>query len=76
MGSRTPHGTTGARHPDELAAAVTITTSQLAQPVGRFHGDKAAMVLTAVRTPERVLSELDTCDDVIDEALGRRPEHR
>ncbi|MEU6049735.1 hypothetical protein ABZ829_04755 [Streptomyces xanthochromogenes] len=68
MGIETSRGTGGQRHTDELAAAVSMTVSQLAQAVGRFDGDKAAMVLAAVRTAERAFSELDACDDVIDEA--------
>ncbi|MFE9562878.1 hypothetical protein ACFYM0_17440 [Streptomyces sp. NPDC006487] len=68
MGIATPNGTARQPHTDELAAAVSMTTSQLAQAVGRFDGDKAAMVLAAVRTAERAFTELDACDDVIDEA--------
>ncbi|MFE3861733.1 hypothetical protein ACFXPT_15015 [Streptomyces goshikiensis] len=74
MGIHTPNDTDKLRHTDELVAAVTMTASQLAQAVGRFDGDKAAMVLAAVRTAQRAFSELDACDDVIDEAskTGRR----
>ncbi|MFJ7421071.1 hypothetical protein ACIQXD_21000 [Streptomyces uncialis] len=68
MRSRTPEGTARHPHTDELAAAVSMTGSQLAQAVGRFDGDKAAMVLAAVRTAERAFTELDDCDKVIDEA--------
>ncbi|MER6782269.1 MULTISPECIES: hypothetical protein [unclassified Streptomyces] len=74
MGIATPNGTARQRHTDELAAAVSMTASQLAQAVGRFDGDKDAMVRAAVRTAERAFSELDACDNVIDEAseTGRK----
>ncbi|MFD5410288.1 hypothetical protein [Streptomyces nojiriensis] len=74
MGIGTPNGTARQRHTDELAAASSMTASQLAQAVGRFDGDKAAMVHAAVRTAERAFSELDACDNVIDEAseTGRK----
>ncbi|MFE1873720.1 hypothetical protein ACFW9N_22995 [Streptomyces sp. NPDC059496] len=68
MGISTPNGTSRLRQSDELVAAVSMTASQLAQAVGRFDGDKAAMVLAAVRTAQRAFSELDACDDVIDGA--------
>ncbi|RSS58001.1 hypothetical protein EF912_12230 [Streptomyces sp. WAC07061] len=68
MGISTPNGTSRLRQSDELVAAVSMTASQLAQAVGRFDGDKAAMVLAAVRTAQRAFSELDACDDVIDRA--------
>ncbi|WP_327332217.1 hypothetical protein [Streptomyces anulatus] len=68
MGIGTPIGTARQGHTDELAAASSMTASQLAQAVGRFDGDKAAMLLAAVRTAERAFSELDACDDVIDQA--------
>ncbi|MFD7867404.1 hypothetical protein [Streptomyces sp. NPDC059783] len=45
-----------------------MTSSQLAQAVGRFDGDTPAMVTAAIHTAERAFSELDACDDVIDEA--------
>ncbi|MFJ3170790.1 hypothetical protein ACIPJK_08385 [Streptomyces roseus] len=74
MGIGTPNGTARQRHTDELAASSSMTASQLAQAVGRFDGDKAAMVRAAVRTAERAFSELDACDNVIDEAseTGRK----
>lgn len=68
MGIHTPNGTHKLRHTDELVAAVTMTASQLAQAVGRFEGDMTAMVRAAVRTAQRAFSELDACDEVIDEA--------
>ncbi|MFD9478327.1 MULTISPECIES: hypothetical protein [Streptomyces] len=74
VGIGTPNGKTRQRHTDELATAVSMTASQLAQAIGRFDGDKAAMVRAAVRTAERAFSELDVCDNVIDEAseTGRK----
>ncbi|MFJ4863708.1 hypothetical protein [Streptomyces sp. NPDC088748] len=73
MGIGTPNGT-ARQLSDELAATASMTASQLAQAVGRFEGDTAAMVVAAVRTAERAFLELDACDDVIDEASesGRR----
>ncbi|WP_435058575.1 hypothetical protein [Streptomyces sp. bgisy060] len=55
-----------------------MTSAQLARAVGRFDGDTPAMVKAAVHTAGRVFSELDACDDVIDEAseTGRRVAER
>ncbi|MBB5105001.1 hypothetical protein [Streptomyces spectabilis] len=45
-----------------------MTSSQLAQVVGRFDGDTPAMVTAAIHTAGRAFAELDACDDVIDDA--------
>ncbi|WMX44497.1 hypothetical protein [Streptomyces roseicoloratus] len=68
MGTGTTSGPARQRHTEDLLAAVSMTSSQLAQAVGRFDGDTAAMVTAAIRTAERAFEELDACYDVIDEA--------
>ncbi|MGA5095953.1 hypothetical protein ACPCAC_01130 [Streptomyces lavendulocolor] len=68
MGTGTTSGPPRQRHTEDLLAAVSMTSAQLAQAVGRFDGDTLAMVTAAIRTAERAFEELDTCYDVIDDA--------
>ncbi|MFI0165553.1 hypothetical protein [Streptomyces sp. NPDC017095] len=56
------------RHTEELLAAMSMTSPQLAEAIGRFDGDTSAMVTAAIRTAERAFKELDACYDVIDKA--------
>ncbi|ROQ35017.1 hypothetical protein EDD98_4071 [Streptomyces sp. PanSC19] len=68
MGTGTTSGPTRQRHTEDLLAAVSMTSAQLAQAVGRFDGDTPAMVTAAIRTAERAFEELDACYEVIDDA--------
>ncbi|MFF3556085.1 hypothetical protein ACFYXL_22070 [Streptomyces tsukubensis] len=55
-------------HVEGLLSAASLTHSGLAEAVGRFDGDPAAMMAAAVRTAERAFAELNDCDDIVDEA--------
>ncbi len=68
MGTGTTSGPTRQRHTEDLLAAVSMTSVQLAEAVGRFDGDTLAMVTAAIRTAERAFEELDACYEVIDDA--------
>ncbi|MFF2729057.1 hypothetical protein ACFVS9_14280 [Streptomyces sp. NPDC058008] len=68
MGAGTSNGPTRQRHAEELLAAISMTSSQLAEAVGGFEGDTPAMVTAAIHTAGRAFSELDTCDAVMDNA--------
>ncbi|MGW4159209.1 hypothetical protein [Streptomyces sp. NPDC004788] len=68
MGADAANVPTRQRHTEELLVAVSMTSAQLAQAVGRFDGDTPAMVTAAIRTAERAFAELDACYDVIDDA--------
>ncbi|MFI1658588.1 hypothetical protein ACH4ZU_27350 [Streptomyces sp. NPDC020472] len=68
MGTGTTSGPPRQRHSEDLLAAVSMTSAQLAQAVGRFDGDTTAMVTAAIRAAERAFEELDVCYEVIDDA--------
>ncbi|MEU2234615.1 hypothetical protein [Streptomyces vietnamensis] len=68
MGAETSNGPTRQRHTEDLLAAISMTSQQLAEAVGGFEGDPPAMVTAAIHTAGRAFSELDACDAVIDDA--------
>ncbi|MBM7057824.1 hypothetical protein [Streptomyces durocortorensis] len=68
MGAEASNGPARQRHAEDLLAAVSMTSSQFAQAIGRFDGDTPAMVTAAIHTAGRAFSELDACNDVIDDA--------